>query len=168
VLLNLGCGDRYAQGWVNVDFGSPHRKDREIDLIGELPWEHDSILHVYMGHVLEHLTPAQATVLLERLYPLVRPEGQIMIVGPDVKLAEKLQAQGYVLEVPLEHLRHGAGRWAGDEHMWECTAAGLTRLLRTSGWKSIENVGIENVAEFWPVAVRGPKWQCAVSARSKR
>lgn len=168
MLLNLGCGDRYAPGWHNVDFGTPHRVDQSVDLTGELPWERDGVLHVYMGHVLEHLTPGQAAVLLERLYSLVRPEGQIMIVGPDVKLAEKLQSEGYVLEVPLEQLRHGAGRWAGDEHMWECTASGIIALLRAAGWKDIENVGIENVPSFWPVAVRGPRWQCAVSARSKR
>ena len=168
MLLNLGCGDRYALGWVNVDFGTPHRVDQKVDLTEELPWEPDSVTHVYMGHVLEHLTPEQAIVLLERLQPLVRPEGQIMVVGPDVQLAEQLQSQGYALEVPLEQLRHGAGRWSGDVHHWECTAGGLVELLEAAGWRDIEDVGIDNVASFWPVAVRGPKWQCAVSARSSR
>ncbi len=166
MLLNLGCGDRYADGWVNVDFGTPHRVDQKVDLTGDLPWAPRSIMHVYLGHVLEHLMPQQAVDLLDRLRPLVKPEGQIMVVGPDVVLAEDLQAQGYVLEVPLEHLRHGAGRWMGDVHLWECTAAGIVDLLEVAGWVDIEDVGIERVASFWPVAFRGPRWQCAVSARS--
>lgn len=166
MLINLGCGDRYADGWVNVDHaGSPHRKDLTADLAGELPWPADSILHVYLGHLLEHLTYADAGKLLERLRPLVRPDGQIMVVGPDVDVAQQMAEAG-TLDVTMESLRYGADRWPGDEHLWECTAAKVIDLLTGAGWVDIQDVGIANVAAFWPVADRRPQWQCAISARS--
>ena len=166
MLINLGCGDRYAEGgWLNVDFGSPYRKDLTVDLTSELPWLAGSILHVYLGHLLEHLTYADAGRLLERLQPLIRPEGQIMVVGPDCEVAQQMAEAG-TLDVTLDSLKYGADRWAGDRHEWECTAAQVVDLLEGAGWTDIQNVGIQNVAAFWPVADRRPQWQCAIAARS--
>lgn len=166
MLINLGCGDRYARGWHNVDHaGSPHAKDETLDITGDLPWAPNSVLHVYMGHVLEHITLVQCRALLTKLRPIVQPHGQIMVVGPDITIATQLAREGK-LDVTLDSLKFGASRWPGDEHKWECTAAKIVKLLRDTRWVDVENVGIENVAPFWPVADRGPKWQCAVTARS--
>ncbi len=169
MLINLGCGDRYADGgWINVDYGSPHRKDVTLDLLADpLPWPPASILHVYLGHVLEHLPYDGCRDLLKRLRPLVRPEGQIMVVGPDCEVAQRMAEAG-TLDVTLDSLKFGADRWVGDRHEWECTAAKVTALLEDSGWVDIQDVGIGNVAAFWPVADRRPQWQCATTARSAR
>lgn len=168
MLINLGCGDRYAGGWLNVDHaGSPHKKDLTLDITDELPWAPGSVLHVYLGHVLEHLTMAQCRSLLKRLRPLVRPEGQILVVGPDVEVAQAMADAG-TLEVTMDSLRFGGNRWPGDEHRWECTAGKVARILRAAGWGSVEDVGINNVAGFWPVADRNPQWQCAVTARNDK
>jgi len=167
MLVNLGCGDRYAATWQNVDHaGSPHRKDVTVDLLADnLPWPTGSILHIYMGHVLEHLPYDGCLDLLKRLLPLVKPEGQIMVVGPDCQVAQ-LMAEAGTLEVTLDSLKYGADRWAGDRHEWECTAEKVTALLEGAGWTDIHDVGINHVAAFWPVADRRPQWQCAIAARS--
>jgi predicted SAM-dependent methyltransferase len=166
VYVNIGCGDRYVQGWVNVDHeGSPHQKDITLDITKKLPWEPDSIIHVYMGHVLEHLTIQQAKSLLKRLKPLVQPIGQILVVGPDVDIAREMASVG-TLDVTLESLTDGGHRWPGDEHKWECTTTKIIGMLKDTGWRDIQNVGINDVAAFWPVADRNPKWQLAVTARS--
>jgi hypothetical protein len=162
--INLGCGDRYAFGWVNVDHaGSPHQMDQTVDLLGELPWPAESITHVYAGHVLEHLPYAQCAVLLARLLPCMMPGGQLMVVGPDLHRAEAMAEAG-TLEVTLDSLRHGAERWPGDRHLWECTPEGIVGLLTVSGWCGITPMGIGEVDPLWPVADRGPQWQCAVAA----
>lgn len=166
MLLNVGCGDRYAPGWYNVDHvGSPHRKDDVVDITKPLPWARDSILHAYMGHVLEHITLAQARTFLRRLRPLTRPIGQVLIVCPDVEVAMKLGETGQ-LDRPLDGIRLGGCRWDGDEHKWEPTARLIVKLLNETGWTDVRDVGIEHVAAFWPVADRGPRWQCAITARS--
>lgn len=167
VKLNLGCGDRYADGWTNVDFGSPHRKDQEVDLTGPLPWESGSVTHVYLGHVLEHLTLQQCSGLLSQLLPCMDPAGALaMIVGPDVPLAKQMIAEGTFdfTYHSLDSLRYGAGRWAGDVHQWECSASAIVDLCRDAGWPVVTDIGIKLVDSFWPVADRVPQWQCAVRA----
>lgn len=166
MLVNLGCGDRYVPGWLNVDHdGSPHQKDLALDITKKLPWKSDEILHVYMGHVLEHITQAQAKSLLRRLRPLVQSIGQILIVGPDIEVAQSMETAG-TLEVPLDSLRFGGHRWDGDDHKWECTAARIIAILKDTGWKDIQDVGINSADPFWPVADRAPQWQFAITARS--
>jgi predicted SAM-dependent methyltransferase len=168
VKINLGCGDRYVAGWVNVDHaGSPHRKDETVDLTGILPWKPGSITHVYAGHVLEHLTIQQALDLLERLHPLMASGGDIMVVGPDVGKAEAMVAAGtfdFSGGHTLDSIKHGGHRWPGDEHRWECDAAILIDMLKETGWTDVAEIPIGDVPAFWPVADRRPAWQCAIHA----
>jgi predicted SAM-dependent methyltransferase len=162
--LNLGCGDRYADGWWNVDFaGSPHRKDEEVDLrTNLLPWV--GVELAYAGHLLEHLYVDEVLVLLSTLRGCMAHDGELMVVGPDVILAQGMATAG-TLDVTMESLTNGGHRWHGDEHRWHCTTWAVEALLRAAGWSQVTRVGIANVPAFWPVADRGPQWQCAVSAR---
>jgi predicted SAM-dependent methyltransferase len=170
VRLNIGCGDRYASDWHNVDHaGSPHRKDAEVDLRLDLPSEYESLTHVYAGHVLEHLTIEECRILLFQLHCRMTPSGQIMIVGPDLIKAEAMVRAGtfdFQWGHTLDSLRYGGNRWPGDTHHWECDAEQVASMLERAGWKNVTDVGIEHIPEFWPVADRAPLWQCAVSAES--
>lgn len=162
--LNLGCGDRYAEDWWNVDFaGSPHRKDEEIDLrTNALPWS--GVELAYAGHVLEHLYVDEVLVLLEALRGCMAPDGELMVVGPDLILAQGMAAAG-TLDVTIDSLTNGGHRWHGDEHRWHCTQWAVAALLTAAGWRRVKRMAIADVPDFWPVADRGPQWQCAVSAR---
>ena len=162
--LNLGCGDRYVPGWHNVDRADcPHRKDEAHDLRDFLPWT--NVQYAYAGHLLEHLQVGDALVLLERLLGCMAPDGELMVVGPDVILAEAMLAGGQALGVSLESLKYGASRWPGDEHRWECSERDVMVMLTRTGWTLNERLVISQVPEMWPVADRRPQWQCAVSAR---
>src|SRR5512138_1213696 len=92
--LNLGCGDRYAEGWHNVDFaGSPHRKDEEVDLrTNLLPWT--GVELAYAGHLLEHLFVDEVLVLLSSLRGTMADRGELMVVGPDVIVAQGMATAG--------------------------------------------------------------------------
>lgn len=161
--INLGAGDRYAPGWVNVDHTAcPHPVDERVDLRGPLPWT--GLTHVYAGHVLEHLYVGEVLGLLGRLRECMAPEGQLMVVGPDVLIAEGMAVAG-TLDVSMESLINGGHRWIGDEHRWHCTTWDVMALLSATGWREVTQVGINQVPTLWPVADRGPQWQCAVSAR---
>lgn len=166
--LNLGSGDRYVPGWVNVDLpGMPHRVDEYVDLNGDLPWQPDSIECVYAGHVLEHLYYDDAHRLLERLLQLVKKPGAIMLVGPDLDRARELFADDDSPDefgITYNSLRNGADRWSGDVHRWDCTETALVKLLTAAGWSTVTPMSVEEVAINWPVADARPKWQCAVGA----
>lgn len=164
MLLNLGCGDRYADGWHNVDRPEcPHRKDEAVDLTKALPWPKDSVVYAYAGHLLEHLTKTECRRLLKRLLVCMAPGGQLVVVGPDVPKARAMAETG-TLEVPLDQLLHGGHRWPGDEHRWECDPATVVEMLTAAGWVDVTEVDFGGVPASWPIADRGPRWQFAVSA----
>lgn len=164
VRVNLGCGDRYAGGWHNVDHaGSPHRKDATVDLTGPVPWAPGTIKLAYAGHILEHLTIDQCVKLLADLRPCMAFDGTLMIVGPDLNRARLLAEVGK-LDVTLDSLQFGGHRWPGDEHRWECIPEIIIEMLTATGWQNISEFSIGNVPAIWPVADRGPVWQCAVQA----
>lgn len=165
--LNLGCGDRYVEGWTNVDFGSPHRKDVTVDLTCKLPWEHGSVSRIYAGHLMEHITAVQGLRLLTRLLACADPAGCAMVlVGPDVEVAERMVADGTFDHGwgTLESIRYGAGRWAGDVHEWETTGPAIAELARLAGWPIVHAMTIAQLECGWPVADPGPQWQYAVRA----
>lgn len=162
--LNLGCGDRYVPGWVNVDWpGSPHPRDVTADLTRELPWGLCTIAAAYAGHLLEHLTPGACLALLERLLPCMVPGGDIMIVGPDIDRAEAMiEAGTFQPTHTLQELKYGGHRWHGDAHLWDCNTPAVMGLLTKAGWADVTDVGITRVEQHWPVADRLPLWQLAV------
>lgn len=164
--LNLGCGDRYVDGWVNVDWDTPHRVDQRVDLAGELPWEPGSVSRIYAGHLLEHLERETCARLAERLLRCADPTGCVaVIVGPDVDVTRRQVADGTFDYDwgPPELIFHGGGRWVGDVHLWETTGPLVADIFRDAGWPVVTHLGPVQVLEGgWPVADRGPTWQYAV------
>ena len=54
--LNLGCGKKHIDGWVNVDFYDDSKCDVTHDLEEfPWPWENDSVSEIEIIHTLEHL-----------------------------------------------------------------------------------------------------------------
>lgn len=83
--LNLGCGSRKMEGWVNVDASPTCSPDLIVDL-ERLPWpfETDSVTEILLSHVLEHLGQAPAVFLgiLRELYRVCRSGARVTITVP--------------------------------------------------------------------------------------
>ncbi len=83
--LNLGCGFRKLDGYVNVDVSPACSPDQVVDLeMLPWPWEDGSVTEVVMIHVLEHLgaTPDLFMGIVKELYRVCRPGAQVTIVVP--------------------------------------------------------------------------------------
>lgn len=102
--INLGCGDKTPEGWINVDYalGAKLAKipflhklgltkikwDRTIiihNLLKLFPWETESIDVVYSSHTLEHFTREEGFHFLEECHRVLKYGGIIRIVVPDLK-----------------------------------------------------------------------------------
>lgn len=163
--LNLGCGDRYAPGFINVDHGTPHQVDERVDLTGPLPDEWQDVTHVYAGHLFEHLTRAECVALARRLRERAAPAGCVcVVVGPDVDVARQMIADGTFDRGwgTLDDIVHGAGRWAGDVHQWETTGEAVAEVMREAGWPIVTAFPINVLEGGWPVADTAQLWQYAV------
>jgi predicted SAM-dependent methyltransferase len=82
LLLHLGSGTRYKDGWVNVDLaGDP--VDLAWNLARPLPMPAACASGVFSEHVLEHLPFEAGLGLLREAHRVLRPGGIVRIVVPD-------------------------------------------------------------------------------------
>lgn len=164
--LNMGCGNHYVDGWTNVDVDKNDqvRPDIQASFLEPLPAQIQDVTHVYLGHVLEHLPFGVISPALSRLWERCVPGVRIAVVGPDCDKAREMDRRSALWGIELNAILHGAGRWANDVHLWECTPGRLETLLERSGVHNARRVDIrsEELSEF-PVTSR-VAWQCALIA----
>jgi predicted SAM-dependent methyltransferase len=89
-LLNFGCGPAFHPEWVNIDSSTVFPDVIKHDLRRGLPFADESFDAVYGSHVLEHLEPDAAARLLRECHRVLRPEGIVRIVVPDLEAIAKL------------------------------------------------------------------------------
>jgi predicted SAM-dependent methyltransferase len=87
--LHLGCGEKYLDGYLNIDFPSDNHTvqsksvaDRHCDVIS-LSFPSGSIDEVRLHHLFEHFSRAQAMALLCRWTDWLEVGGKIHIETPD-------------------------------------------------------------------------------------
>ncbi|MCS7030310.1 MAG: methyltransferase domain-containing protein [Gloeomargarita sp. SKYG116] len=85
--LNCGCGNRYVVSdfWVNADLRTQSPDILAIDLREKLPFSDGMFDLVYHSHVLEHLTYTDAQKFLQECYRILKPNGIIRVVVPDLE-----------------------------------------------------------------------------------
>ena len=83
--LNLGCGSRHLEGWLNIDTVASLQPDRVMDL-EQTPWDlpTDAAEEVLLNHVLEHLGASTASFLgvMGELHRVCRDGALIRISVP--------------------------------------------------------------------------------------
>lgn len=88
-LLNIGCGDVHADGWINMDIQA---SDGVLghDVARGLPFEDEEFHGIYCSHLLEHLSKVQAQALLGECLRVLRPGGALRVVVPDLEAIVRL------------------------------------------------------------------------------
>jgi predicted SAM-dependent methyltransferase len=106
--LNLGCGSRYHPNWTNIDFTSTNKSIIAHNLNRGIPFPDDAFDVVYHSHVLEHFTKTSATNFLQECYRVLRPQGVLRVVVPDLEQI----ARTYLMA--LEKASGGCQEWASN------------------------------------------------------
>lgn len=80
--LNIGCGNDYKEGWINLDRGQC-RSDVKHDLHDvPLPFESNYFDHVLMQHILEHVRKSDFVDIVRDIYRICKPGATIDIRSP--------------------------------------------------------------------------------------
>lgn len=77
--LNIGCGKRYKEGYVNIDKQKP--ADLILDLEkAKLPFKDNEVDEIYASHILEHIH--NLIPLMNEFYRILKKNGRIIIKVP--------------------------------------------------------------------------------------
>lgn len=87
--LNIGCGKCFNSSWINVDISSNSSIVISHNILKGLPFLHNLFDACYSSHVLEHLSQYQAINLLTECIRVLKPNGIIRLVVPDLEMIAK-------------------------------------------------------------------------------
>ena len=83
--LNIGCGPHFHTEWTNIDIVSSSPDVQAWDIRKGLPYPNESFDACYHSHVLEHLVPQEAELLIEECFRVLKANGIIRVVVPDLE-----------------------------------------------------------------------------------
>lgn len=79
--LNLGCGEKKLEGFLNCDIDKNVKPDKRLDLTKfPYPFKDNSAEEILMEHTLEHM--AEPFKVLKELHRIAKPEATIRIMVP--------------------------------------------------------------------------------------
>lgn len=83
--INLGCGLRFHNDWINVDFIKTGEDVIACDLTKGIPFSNSEFDVVYHSHILEHFAKDKAPLFLKECYRVLNSSGIIRVVVPDLE-----------------------------------------------------------------------------------
>ncbi|BDB64971.1 hypothetical protein T36_1433 [Helicobacter cinaedi] len=83
--LNFACGSRIHPDWINIDFSPIDKRVKKVNLLRTLPFADKSFDVAYSSHFLEHLTPQKALQILKEIKRILKPNGIVRLVVPDLE-----------------------------------------------------------------------------------
>lgn len=81
--VNLGCGKKPLDGYVNVDFYEKSHADVVADITKGLPFENSEIDEVFADQVFEHIS--NSLDLMSECYRVLKPKGKLIVRVPYFK-----------------------------------------------------------------------------------
>jgi predicted SAM-dependent methyltransferase len=152
LLIDIGVGANYRDGWIHVDFYSIQLKkfwknwiksgkpEVETDLRYPLNCPDNVVDGVYSGHTLEHLYPREAYQLLGEVFRILKQKCWLRINVPDIK--RSIAFYNGVLSIPkykfgAEAISNITQNW-GHHSTWDEEL--LTYALEYCGFVNIKVV----------------------------
>lgn len=149
LLIDIGVGANFREGWVHVDFFSlrlrfwkkiNRRAEVETDLRYPLLSTNEIANGVYSCHTIEHLYPKEAYRLLAEILRILKPGGWLRLGVPDLQVA--LDFYNGKISMPeykcrAEAIAHLTQDW-GHHSVWDEEL--LTHALKSVGFINIKKV----------------------------
>jgi hypothetical protein len=136
--VNLGCGHRPMEDYVNVDMRLLPGVD-VVAQVDDLPFEPGELCEMFSSHLFEHFPQDQVVrKLLPYWVTLIRPGGVFRVVLPDAGAMLTAFADGTMPYEDLREVLYGGQEYEGDFHFNMYTVESLTALLSAAGLVDVE------------------------------
>lgn len=149
VRLNLGCGDKILEGFVNVDVVES-RAGKKPDVICDLheltPFEDNSADEVMAIHVVEHFWRWEVVDILKEWVRVLKPGGKMILECPNlISACQAVLADPDNATLPgVEGQRsmwvlYGDPRWQDPlmVHRWGYTPKSLAQIMHDAGLREL-------------------------------
>lgn len=161
VKLHLGCGEKYLDGYVNIDFPEGehtvmHPKADTYADIRMLSYPEHSVDEVRSHHLFEHFSRAEALKLLARWRSWLKPGGLLVIETPDFATSAAFYLASVSRRRKAQLARHIIGSqeagWALHKDLWDKQK--FAYVLKKFGFTSLRfreyHTGLAKHAESLP------------------
>jgi hypothetical protein len=145
--LHLGCGQRYFEGYVNIDYPLSEHSVQQTSIADEyanlleLRYKPGSIEEVRLHHVFEHFPRAVACALLYSWNTWLKKSGTLRIEVPDFEKTGKVALSRFSSKkakaVALRHI-FGSQEAYWAVHFEGYTPSSLTEVMQLYGFKVSE------------------------------
>jgi predicted SAM-dependent methyltransferase len=138
VRVHLGPGNINLQGWINVDARDLAHVHVQSSSLALETFTDGAVAVIYLCHVLEHVSFAEATELLRAFHRKLAVGGILIISVPDFDaLVTTYQATGKNLE-SIKHALMGGQGYEYNFHKSVYTRPALEALLRECGFADVQ------------------------------
>ena len=85
ILVNIACGNSYAEGWHNFDYAPHSSAVKKVNLLGYLPFSDGVVDVLYSSHFFEHIPNAKLNFFLSECFRILKSGSTIRLVLPDLE-----------------------------------------------------------------------------------
>lgn len=164
--VNLGCGHAYLPGWVNVDSDPEVKADVYLDAVDFVREYGPQVEELYLGHVLEHILPGDALVLLKLVCERLPAGSVVSAVTPDMRAIWDAYQRGEISNDEL-NASFVYSYVQASRHVWCYDVPSLLELFTRAGFDDAEAID----PLTWPPVHHKEgtesRWQCGVRASAK-
>jgi len=126
--LNLGCGEDYKEGYINIDLDPKVKADKHINFMKSLPFKSNSIDEVFTKNLFEHV-PNPLNFLLE-IRRVLKKGGRAVIITSNAS---------YILyhwpRKKAYHDSYNLGKTMNDQHYFLFQKGHLIAFTKKAGLK---------------------------------
>jgi SAM-dependent methyltransferase len=154
IKLNLGCGQDYMEGYLNIELNADYKADLIMDIKNLRLFPDNSVDIIESYHVFEHLMLCEAKQALREWFRVLKVGGKIVIELPNfeayVKEIGKYFKDDYDLAMGGIY-----GQWPTlahegvfQVHKWGWTPKTLSMELHKAGF---QNIHLEPTKQTWRI-----------------
>ncbi|MFA6319702.1 MAG: methyltransferase domain-containing protein [archaeon] len=141
--LEIGSGNKPKEGYLHFDI----RSNVNADVIGDakkLPFRDEKFSEVYSRFFLEHLLRKDARITLKEMYRVLKKEGVLEIIVPNIAYFFKLflTESGQKKEWALNKI-YGFENYVEDHHYFGYDEETLKNFLTEAGFREINRISEE-------------------------
>lgn len=149
--LHLGCGEKYLEGYVNIDYPDTEQSviKTKADVFSDmrsLSYPEGTVDEIRSHHLFEHFSRAEALKLIVRWRSWLKPDGLLVIETPDFTASAALFLTATSMKRRFQLARHIFGSeeagWATHKDYWD--GQKFSFVLKKFGFTNITVRGYRN------------------------